>query len=478
MLGEMRVLQRISSTLLIVGVGWPSFVNALSFDPNQIITDEEMVTGLFSRTQTIAFLRTKAGYLGQQADVYGGLIYDAATENGLNPQFLLVQIQKESSLIEDPKPSPHQIEYALGFGCPDDGTCAPAYRGFHKQITKAAAIFKSYLADLAATGVTISGWRVGEPRRTGSRRHPETRDGQPVSVTPANAATAAMYTYNPWVGGHFQIINGRNTYIGANYNFRVIWERYFVAQRVYPDGTLLRGEGQAGIWLIKNGQRHPFVSRSAFLANYDPRKVITVPTSELEQYERGSSIRFANYSLVESPDGVVYLLADGFKRPFASPAVFRTIGFHPEEVIPVSGDELAPYPDGQPIHETTTSPIGKLVQLTNGGIAFVDGDNVRHPIYAKEILKSRWPRLKPERIGAAAFAALRSGPPVTFRDGELVTAPGAPAVYLISKGQKRPIASPQTFTAYRFRWRNVIRTSLAALAAHPDGEPLAFGNPG
>ncbi|MBI3115223.1 MAG: hypothetical protein HYZ09_01870 [Candidatus Kerfeldbacteria bacterium] len=468
-----RVGLRIIIALLAVAVTAPQAALALSFDQNRIINDEDMTGGLFSLAQTVSFLRSKDGYLGQNAELYGQQIYDAAITNGLNPQFLLVTIQKESSLIEDPNPSQHRIDYALGFGCPDTSGCDPSYKGFSTQILQAAGIFRAYLEKLAQTGSTHSGWSIGQAKRTGvpgSRLGWEVISGQPVYVTPENAATAALYTYTPWVGGHTQP-NG--TYVGANYNFRVIWERYFIATRIYPDGSLLRGKGQAGIWLIKDGKRHPFLSQAAFLANYDSRKVITVPPEELEQYERGPGIRYANTSLLQAPSGGIYLLADGFKRPITSRRAFQQVGFNPEEVVKgVTWDELDAYPDGEPITEETVSPTGKLVQLDNSGIAYVDEHNSTHAIHSKEILRSQFGRQRAERISTATFEALASGEPVKFRDGELVRAPGLPSVYLISNGEKRPIASAEAFRAYRYSWRNVITTTARALEIHPTGEPL------
>lgn len=468
--------------LLVLTVSWPQLAAAFTFNRHFLITDEDMTTGLFSRDQTVSFLRTKGGYLGTKAEEFGQIVYDAAVTNGLNPQFLLVQIQKESSLVEDPNPSQQQIDYALGFGCPDNQPCNSAYRGFGTQVSKAAAIFKQYLADIATTGRTISGWGVGIEKRSGAPRNKsnpndpgwESIDGQPVMVTPQNAATAALYTYNPWVGGHSQLLNGRVRYIGANYNFRLIWDRYFVQQRLYPDGSLLRPKGGKSTWLIKGGKRHEFLSTAAFLANYDPRKVITVPPDELLQYDLGPGIKFAEFSLLQAPNGGVYLLANGTKRPIVSRQVFRSIGFNPDEIIKVSWDDLAPYPNGEKIIEATKSPTGKLVQVLGGGIAYVDENNLRHAVYSKEILRSqfrhrRWKTIKPE-----AFAALGLGEPVKFRDGELVTSPNAGGVFLIANGQKRPIPSREVFAAYRFSWRNVVRTSDRALEIHATGAPLEF----
>jgi hypothetical protein len=49
---------------------------------------------------------------------------------------------------------------------------------------------EEYYEELETDGQTRAGWAVGKAKRT----------LDPCSVTPKNKATAALYTYTPWVG--------------------------------------------------------------------------------------------------------------------------------------------------------------------------------------------------------------------------------------------------------------------------------------
>jgi hypothetical protein len=51
---------------------------------------------------------------------------------------------------------------------------------------------EDYFEDLDTRGTTVSGWAVGESKRS----------QDPCTITPANRATAALYTYTPWVGAY------------------------------------------------------------------------------------------------------------------------------------------------------------------------------------------------------------------------------------------------------------------------------------
>lgn len=122
----------------------------------------------------------------------GFVIADAAKAHGINPLYLLAQLQKESSLVgnSSAKCPADKLDAAMGCACPDGSECDTSQSGFVRQIECAASVTRSFLDDIASKGETISGWA---PMRTST-----TLDGR--MFAPANAATAALYTYTPWVG--------------------------------------------------------------------------------------------------------------------------------------------------------------------------------------------------------------------------------------------------------------------------------------
>ncbi len=118
-------------------------------------------------------------------------LVNIASEFRINPLVLLVKLQVESSIIAAAKaPSSRLIQVAMGCGCLDgDPTCAAGEKGLVPQLRCAARVFRWYLDDLAAKGQTISGWKVGSAKKT----------SEGISLRPGNRATAALYTYTPWV---------------------------------------------------------------------------------------------------------------------------------------------------------------------------------------------------------------------------------------------------------------------------------------
>ena len=90
------------------------------------------------------------------------------------------------------------------------------------QVDCAATKFVEYVAEMEQQGATRTGWAVGRAKQTS--------DG--CDVTPRNAATAALYTYTPWVGA-YGIGCGREDVGGASL-VPVVFHRYW---REYPWGT-------------------------------------------------------------------------------------------------------------------------------------------------------------------------------------------------------------------------------------------------
>lgn len=459
---------------LVVIIVLASFLNApfclaFQFNKNNIISDSELLDyDSMSLARIQEFLSLRGALESFTFDGVGGaiknaseIIFDASHFHGLNPKFFLVTLQKEQSLITDPTPSQKQLSEAMGYGCPDYQTCDPQYRGFFNQINEAASaiIGPKYLQGITDTGTTISGWGPGITKTT--------LDG--IEVTPDNAATACLYTYTPWVGAYG---NGNPNYGGTSL-FAKLWDEWFALN--YPDGSLLRIEGEQGVWVIQNGKKRPIVSRAAFLANFDESKIITVPASALAAYETGGQIRYPEGALAQSPGGTIYLLTQGRRRGLASREVFSQIGYNPEEVILLDWPELNSMPEGEPITEQSIFPTGTLLQIREtGGVVYVE-DGIRHSIWAPEILHSRFKNRTLTPASQADVNRYEEGGPVIFADGELVTSKDGPgAVYVISNGQKLPFNSAETFESLGYRWENILYVSQAALDIHETGEPVTL----
>ena len=463
-----------------------------NFDPNFIISDEEMMSwNSMSLSEIQLFLEQKNSYLAsyQTLNAYGTLktaaeiIYDAAAANyrcpdhvdlsenpgeemikllcdkitTVNPKFLMILIQKESSLIENPDPSQKRLDEATGYGCPDSGGCNPRWKGFGKQVNSAALQFLAYMEK-----PNRYPYRQGQAYIFNNDRG--TIYNQPLMVTPANRATAALYNYTP------HVFNG-------NYNVWRLYQRYFpegVVTQIarYPDGSLLQVEDQPGVWLIQNNQKRPFHSWGALTSRFDPNRIIKIDESELDAYPKGSPLKYPNYSLLRSPQGEIYLIVDDEKRKFAADEIFKHFGFHPDEIIDVASSDLKHYNDGEAITNQSTHITGALLQDPRSGGIFYAYDGKKFPINDRVVLDKKYPNMTIHKASVEQLESYETKEPVIFNDGNLLKSKTVSAVYLIANGKKLPFASGEVFENLGYSWENIIEVSPQHLHLYPFGEAV------
>lgn len=130
------------------------------------------------------------GYTGGSNESAATIIYKVSQSCGINPQVLVVMLQKEQGLVTHTWPSDWRYDAALGQGCPDTAPCDPAFRGFFYQIYGAARQMQIY-----AEGIYFTWYAPGNTWNI--RYHPNVSCGSsPVYI--ANIATAALYYYTPY----------------------------------------------------------------------------------------------------------------------------------------------------------------------------------------------------------------------------------------------------------------------------------------
>jgi len=450
----MNKIKKTIVILIIVILGFASFtprVLAADFDNGYIISDSDLTSyNSMTLAEIQTFLDNRAGTLGKfvTVDAFGvmrsaaEIIYQAAQTYKINPKFLLVMLQKEMSLVEDRTPKQSQYDWAMGYAVCDDCSVQDAgvllSKGFGLQVDKAAGAQRWYIEN------TKNGW-LKTPGKT------YTIDGQTVTIQ--NQATANLYNYTPHILG--------------NFNFWKIWNNWF--SQFYPDGTLLQAEGEKTYWLLQNGMRREFASKTILVSRYDVNKVITISKNELQKYPVGTPIKFTNYSLLQTPDKNVYLLVDDQLRQFESNEVVRKIGYNPEEFEQITLEELNFFQLGEKITLETIYPSGKLLQDNKTGGVFFVQDGKKHPLITKDILKINFPNEKLKKVTTKDLDKYETFDSVKLPDGEIVKTAKESTVYIISNGTKRPVSSGSVFERLGYKWKNVKTVQEKTLSNLPLG---------
>jgi hypothetical protein len=291
--------------LSLVGtVGSASALSGSDFNPGDIISDANFHNfGSMTETQVQAFLNAKvmscaagatclknytqdtstvsanaqcATYYGTPAESAAEIISKVSTACKVNPQVLLVLLQKEQALVTSTAPSTGAYRSATGYGCPDTAACDSTYYGFFNQVYHAALQFDRY-----EVSTNFTYFPVGRPSNIAYS--PSSSCGS-QSVTIQNKATADLYYYTPYVPNAAALGNlsgtGNSCSSYGNRNFWVYYSTWFGSPTgtIPANGSFDTAYGVAGgieisgwsvdpnsttssyIWVNVNGLGGPFVA--------------------------------------------------------------------------------------------------------------------------------------------------------------------------------------------------------------------------
>jgi len=426
---------------------------AYDFDPSFILSNDDINDYQSMNLNEIqSFLSQAGSFLSSYiaTDFDGGnrfaseIIYNASRLYHINPKWILVTLQKEQSLINSSNPSQGQLDWAMGYAvcddCSKDDPAIQKFKGFAKQIDRAAARIRYY---------------QDNPDRFNYKAGLSTVIDD-VFVSIKNMATAILYNYTPHIHG--------------NQNFWKIWTGWFAKD--YPDGSLVQAEGDKVVWLIQDGTRRAFSSKAALKSYFGSRKALTVSPADLAHYNLGIAIKYPNYSLVRDTAGNIYLLADNQRRKIASKEAFRSLGYNPEEVDDIADEDLAAYAEGREITADAKYALGRLLQDSKtGGVYYVD-ETFKYPIVSKDILKNNYPALKITKVKASQLNKYITAQKIRFKDGTLVKSKKDKAVYVVSNGSLRLILNEKSFDDLGYNKKDIVSTSPEAISIHPIGDPI------
>lgn len=445
---------------LLAAMLLPSFANAAgtSFNPSLVIYDGDLKNySAMTPSDIQAFLDEHDGILKEMIFVdrdgkertAAQVIARAAATAKINPQVLLVLLQKEQSLIERGVPTIKALDWALGYGvcdnCSMNDSAMRPFRGFATQLYGAATRLREY---------------VDSPQKFGwiKRGKPVVISG--ITVIPATEATRALYLYTP--------------HIASAQTFWNLWNRYF--GKPYPDGTVLHDMGTDTIWRIENGSRRQFASAAVAVSLFDERFILDVPHTVLANYPEGALIRFANYSLVKTQRGAVYLIVDGKKRLISSQTVFKSLGYNPEELILAKDSDLKDYPSGSDITSNSDTPQGRVLESAENGTRYLVVDNMRHLVTSNAILYVAIPNASITTVPNKEITKYKESTPLRFPDGTLMArADGSLAV--VSGGKRQEFASLDIAITLGYNPSRAIVVNEEIWTLHPQGEGITIPPP-
>ncbi|MFA6322288.1 MAG: hypothetical protein WCX71_02310 [Candidatus Buchananbacteria bacterium] len=443
----------------------PQQIFARTFNPHNIITDEELTDqDSLSQAAIQNFLKQEKSILASYHQKVDGqslsaaeIIWTISQKHNISPKFLLTTLEKEQGLIRRTSAPQKAFDWACGYGC-FNNTCKEKFRGFYNQVEAAAETQEIYRQKAGQFSFQINKTTM-------------TNDG--FAVTPQNQATANFYIYTPYVGYSPEL--GVMAQNGGNRLFWTIWQRYFTEQK-FLDGQIVTDN--ANYWLITNNTKRKFLSQELFLSDYKLTDAIFTSAKNLAAYPDGLPIKFAQNTLVKSAiSGQIYLIDGNQKRPIIEESALALLSdFHlaltGNEITSVSEEDLQDYSIGSMIASTSVMPQGKLYQDTSGAIWLVK-DGMKY-LVDPLVWQTNFNAKPMETIEAAALEQYQKGSPVKFKDGTFLNVDGS--YYLISDGERMKINNLGVFDrVFGLEKKNgAIKVSAALLNVHAAGDIIDY----
>ncbi|WP_324274279.1 hypothetical protein [Blastococcus brunescens] len=412
---------------LMLGVGGePRATAALAadFDPGNLISDSVFfnpTTMTAHEVQSFLSNRGAACVAGEQACLkdyttttgarvpdglcqgyQGGLVQSAAQiiagtahSCGINPQVLLVLLEKEQRLVTRTKPTNTNYRSAVGFGCPDTAACDAQYYGFFNQVYSAARRFQDYAA------------------RPGSFRHKAGQVAQvywhedldrcgsgPVLI--ANQATAGLYNYTPYQPNAASLNNlygtGDSCSSYGNRNFWRMFTDWFGDPRA--GSHLVRTAQDPSVYVVSGANKHLIPDYGTLEAVAPLGSVGFVSQQYLDRRTTGPRMS----RVVHAPTGGVFFLDAGMKLQFPSCGQVADYGGSCDSLVRLE----------QPLIDAfhTGPMMTSLYRTTTGKAFFVQGGVKREAVDDAALVAAGMPTVGVTLL-EAGVAHVPYGVPVT-----------------------------------------------------------------
>ena len=393
------------------------------------------------------------------------LIWDASQASGLNPQVILVTLNKEQGLVTtvsctELSTLQRALNHAMGFDCPDGSGCGNLFPGFYYQLfgnldtegNRYLGAAKSLMRSFNTPGGRGPNLG-GAPSKIGNQVTLDNTLGgysgiqARQTVTMGNLATAALYRYTP------HVFNG-------NYNF---W-KFFTSWFKYPNGTLLTSTADSLTYVIEDGMRERVPSFVATARQLDLDDAVRVSLTELADYPPGPAYAPPDDTVI-TVGGALFAFSDGIMHPVTS-FVLSQRKISVTNKIAVSATDAALFTVGlqlTPAHGTV------LRGVTNPDVFLVEGGLLKK--FSPFVFRQRDAARQMQFIPDVEVAFYPKQGYVAPLPGTLIRAKSGGGTYVMANGQRHPLTD-ELFKNLGYSRKDVVTLETAEeMASIPLGAP-------
>lgn len=455
-------------------------VAAVDFKPGHIIDDGVFVNkSSMNQSQIQSFLNAKVpacDTLGAQPSEFGGgtrrqwaeargysppytclrdyteggrpsaqIIYDTAQEFSINPQVLIVLLQKEQGLVTDTWPLSKQYRTAAGYGCPDTAACDTTYYGFTNQIRWAARMFRAIMDDSPT-------WYTPYVLGNNSIRWSPTASCGASTIFIENRATQALYNYTPYQPNQAALNSGYGSGDSCsaygNRNFYLYFRDWFG----YNGGPVaFKTSSSSTTYLNISGYKMvvPYgAAMQDYGISYDSIQTVSQSYADsIPSPDIASGVSQSIGHVVKSPSdsdedgGSVYLIAVGKRYQFQTVQQIYDFGF--------KESDIAYLPLGYLFSKQDGGVLPYFVKAPNNTLFEVDGTSKR-VLFEYSTYITNNPSDQTALLSYYLIDKIPSGPPLTDRPVLLKYSSGDSVMLYMPDGSYASIPTYETYLCWGF----------------------------
>jgi len=309
------------------------------------------------------------------------IIFNVARACGINPQVLVVLLQKEQSLITDDWPWPIQYRSATGFGCPDTAECDSTYYGFFNQVYNAGRQFKRYIQQPQSFN-----YAVGRTSYVGY--NPNAACGG-TNLTPQTQATAALYNYTPYQPNAAALSNlygtGDNCSAYGNRNFWRMFNDWFGSTKI-DSFTIAFDPSTNAQYLLFGGLKQAIPDPETKIAwGIQSYPLVSMSTSYLSSLPSGPNLD--RLTRLNTSDNTVFFMDGGKRYRVMSQSMFDSWNFGAMPITNVPPALFYNAVDGGELSYSFKGPSSETLYTPDGSDA--NGQTVIRP-YSNNIVQKAW----------------------------------------------------------------------------------------
>lgn len=362
------------------------------------------------------------------------IIYDKAQTYLINPQVLIVLLQKEQGLVTDTWPLDTQYRTATGYGCPDTAPCDSQYYGLTNQLDWSAKMFR---AIMNASPTWYTPYVLGN---NFIRWNPAAScGGTTVNIT--NRATQALYNYTPYQPNQAALNAGYGTGDSCsaygNRNFYLYFTDWFgtTINGQYPS-PLYRGITSGSIYVIISDKKF-YVPSYDILVNYglQNQPVTSVADSFLSTLTDAGTLTNIGRKQYD-PNGTIFFYDDGKAYAIQSPeqcSAWALDCFNPSVAMVLPNELMDRY-------MRSGGSLPNVIRVQDGTLFLMEGGKKRPIVgfYSNRQYSSGAPYIKAHNLSQPYGK-------VILDDRYIVKFGDSPTIYLHDRGKLHPILDMKDF---------------------------------